>query len=287
MNGLPYYKRYPRDFFEGTIGMPLELKGPYSLIIDLIYMQNGNLPDDARYISGLLGCSLRQWTSLRERLLGMGKITQRDGYLTNYRADNELITSHLYQNKQRENGAKGGKIKGLRQAVAKPKPSQPESEPETVKERTPEGVQKKIDIVLSTLCHEATEGAVVSFMAYRRKSKAGALTETAAKRLAKHLRAIFDAGGDTDDALAMAEERGWRTVEPEWYFRERAGNGNGNHNANGSGRNGSSAHDKLMAGFAAVADREQRKAGLDLFPGEGPEFPGEPDSDSWQGGRLA
>ncbi|MFK5283859.1 DUF1376 domain-containing protein, partial [Lacticaseibacillus paracasei] len=56
MNGLPYYKAYPRDFIEGTIGMPFELKGAYRLLLDLIYMQGGRLPDDAKYISGLLGC---------------------------------------------------------------------------------------------------------------------------------------------------------------------------------------------------------------------------------------
>lgn len=256
MNGLPYYKRYPRDFFEGTIGMPLELKGPYSLVIDLIYMQNGSLPDDARYISGLLGCSLRQWTSLREKLLGMGKITQRGGYLANYRADNELINSHLYQDKQRENGAKGGKSKGLREAVAKPKPSQPEPEPDK-KERDTNVSLKKPDMVLSILSHEATEQAVASFMAYRKKSKAGALTETAAKRLASHLRKIFDAGGDTDDALAMAEERGWRTVEPDWYFKEK-GQGNGQRvNGTATGRPG--VHDGLLQAASAIARGERSR----------------------------
>lgn len=130
MNGLPYYKRYPRDFFEGTIGMPLELKGPYSIVLDLIYMQNGALLDDPRYIAGHLGCSVRQWNSVRERLITIGKIEARDGHLGNYRADKELVSSHLFQDKQRENGAKGGKIKGLKEAVAKPKPSQPEPEPE-------------------------------------------------------------------------------------------------------------------------------------------------------------
>ncbi|MBC8717497.1 hypothetical protein [Ochrobactrum sp. Marseille-Q0166] len=42
-------KPYPRDFIEGTIGMSFELKAAYRLVLDLIYMQGGNLPDDARY----------------------------------------------------------------------------------------------------------------------------------------------------------------------------------------------------------------------------------------------
>jgi hypothetical protein len=73
----------------------------------------------------------------------------------------------------------------------------------------------------------ASPNAVASFMAYRRKSKAKALTLTGARRLAGHLRAIFDAGGDTDDALAMAEERGWQSVQADWYFNAKGGrNGN-------------------------------------------------------------
>lgn len=73
----------------------------------------------------------------------------------------------------------------------------------------------------------ASPSAVASFMAYRRKSKGKALTLTAAKRLANNLRAIAERGGDPDDALGMAEERVWLTVEPDWYFRAK-GNSNGN-----------------------------------------------------------
>jgi hypothetical protein len=63
--------------------------------------------------------------------------------------------------------------------------------------------------------------AVRSFMAYRAKSKGKALTLTAAKRLAANLKAIFDRGGDANDALGMAEERGWLTVETDWYFNSK------------------------------------------------------------------
>lgn len=84
MNGLPYYKRYPRDFIEGTIGMPFEVKAAYSIILDLIYMQGGNLPDDPRYISGLLGVSVRKWGALRLALIESGKITVNGDYLRNH-----------------------------------------------------------------------------------------------------------------------------------------------------------------------------------------------------------
>lgn len=114
MNGLPYYKAYPRDFIEGTIGMPFELKAAYRLVLDLIYMQGGNLPDDARYISGLLGCTLRKWNSLRGELIAIGKIEINGEFLTNKRAVIELETTRKFTEKQSENRSKPNKNKGLK-----------------------------------------------------------------------------------------------------------------------------------------------------------------------------
>lgn len=71
-----------------------------------------------------------------------------------------------------------------------------------------------------------SEPAAKSFIAYRKKTKGKALTLTAAKRLANNLKTIFNAGGDTDDALGMAEERGWSSVEADWYFKAK-GTSNG------------------------------------------------------------
>ncbi len=113
MNGLPYYKAYPRDFIEGTIGMSFELKGAYRLVLDLIYMQGGNLPDDDRYISGLLGCSLRKWSALRADLIAAGKLQVSNDCLTNYRAIIELETLAKLQDKQRENRSRPNKNKDL------------------------------------------------------------------------------------------------------------------------------------------------------------------------------
>jgi uncharacterized protein YdaU (DUF1376 family) len=113
MNGLPYYKAYPRDFLEGTIGMTFELKGAYRLLLDLIYMQGGALPDDPRYISGLLGCSVRAWNRYRNDLLLMGKIRVVGDVLRNFRADKELETLSSFAERQRENRSRPNKNKDL------------------------------------------------------------------------------------------------------------------------------------------------------------------------------
>lgn len=132
MNGLPYYKAYPRDFIEGTIGMPFELKCAYRVVLDLIYMQGGNLPDDARYISGLLGCTVRKWNSLRFQLVKMGKLEITGEFLTNYRAIIELETLRKLQDNQREKRARPNKNKEIKS----PRCDQPEPDTEPDKKET-------------------------------------------------------------------------------------------------------------------------------------------------------
>jgi hypothetical protein len=92
MNGLPYYKAYPRDFIEGTVGMSFELKAAYRLVLDLVYMQGGDLPDNSRYIAGLLGCSVRKWNGFRDELLSLGKI----------RVSGEFLTAQILQDWRKE-----------------------------------------------------------------------------------------------------------------------------------------------------------------------------------------
>ena len=128
MNGLPYYKRYPRDFIEGTLGMPFEVKAAYGMILDLIYLQSGKLPDDPSYISGVLGVSKRKWSSIRKALIEADKIQVGKGYLTNYRAIIEVENTRKFQDNQRENRRRPNKNNNLET------PSSHHTEPDTEKE---------------------------------------------------------------------------------------------------------------------------------------------------------
>ena len=128
---LPYYKRFPRDFLDGTIGLCLETKGAYAIVLDLIYMRDGRLADDARYIAGQLGCSVRKWTAIRKELLTAGKIQCANGIISNFRADYLTEESRKYQDNQREIAGLPRKNNTLRQ----PKLSQSKSEPELKKEK--------------------------------------------------------------------------------------------------------------------------------------------------------
>lgn len=77
----------------------------------------------------------------------------------------------------------------------------------------------KPDPVFDLLAPLAQSGAVRSFLAYRRQHRAKGLSVTGAKRLAAALELIQDQGGDPSEALALAEERGWASVQADWYFK--------------------------------------------------------------------
>lgn len=129
MNGLPYYKAYPRDFFDGTVGLDFEVKGAYRLVLDLIYQHGGRLADDPRFIAGHLGCSVKKWNALRAAIIAAGKISVSDGYLGNYRADKELDSLKSYQGKQREKRLGFRKNNDLAETTVKPKHNH--TEPDT------------------------------------------------------------------------------------------------------------------------------------------------------------
>lgn len=114
-----WYKRCGADFIHGTMNLTLEEKGAYSLCLDLIYDRAGPIPDDARWLSGVCGVSMRKWRSLRQSLINAGKLTSENGFLTNSRADLEIASAELQRRNQVETGAKGGRKRAENERAAK------------------------------------------------------------------------------------------------------------------------------------------------------------------------
>lgn len=104
-----WYKRCGADFIHGTMMLSLEEKGAYSLCLDLIYDRGGPIPDDARWLSGVCGVSIRKWNAIRDRLVSLGKLIVEDGHISNSRAAFEIVSSELQRRNQSESGAKGGR----------------------------------------------------------------------------------------------------------------------------------------------------------------------------------
>lgn len=108
MTARPWYRRFPDNFIGGTVGLTLEEKGAYSLLLDLMYVRGGPIPDEPRYIAGVCNCSVRKWNAIRLRLLMLGKVEVRDGFLTNHRAQEEMRKASESAQERAESGAKGG-----------------------------------------------------------------------------------------------------------------------------------------------------------------------------------
>jgi hypothetical protein len=97
---FPWYKREPRAFFDATIGWEFEEKSAYGLLLDLIYMHDGQVADDAAYVVAMLGLSSkRKWTGIKNKLIERGKIEVVDGYLRNHRAFIETINRRYSRDK--------------------------------------------------------------------------------------------------------------------------------------------------------------------------------------------
>lgn len=108
MTSRPWYRRFPDNFIAGTVGLTLEEKGAYSLVLDLMYVRGGPVPDEPRYIAGVCNCSVRKWNAIRQKLIESGKLRVVDECLTNERAENEIEKSAKEAREFAENGAKGG-----------------------------------------------------------------------------------------------------------------------------------------------------------------------------------
>lgn len=227
----PWYRRYPADFINGTFGMTLEEKGAYSLILDLIYARGGPLPDDARSIAGACGCSVRKWTAIRDRLISLGKITVRDGLISNSRADLELENSSKLARNLSENGAKGGnksaekraemkKINDLGEAPLKPRTRVRTEQNRTDKNHPSDGNAQARDPtpreLLLTVLSPETADAVIQ---HRRSKRAPLSTLLAARGLVNAFKEFPDG---PEAAAALMVTSGWTGFKREFWDKRPA-----------------------------------------------------------------
>jgi uncharacterized protein YdaU (DUF1376 family) len=119
MSNRPWYKRYPADFIAGTLSLTLEEKGAYSVVLDLLYDRGAPIPDDARWIARVCGCSTRRWRQIRETLIAAGKLMVVDGHLTNARFNIQHLSEEKEAQKLAENGAKGAEKTNEKRASSK------------------------------------------------------------------------------------------------------------------------------------------------------------------------
>lgn len=105
---LAWYKRYPRDFREGTRKLTFEERGFYGDVLDLIYEHGDQLPDDDEANAYHLHSDVRTFRRLKTRLVGLSKLRVEDGCLRNPRASAEASTAVTRIAKARVSGKLGG-----------------------------------------------------------------------------------------------------------------------------------------------------------------------------------
>ena len=103
---LPWHKHYHQDALNGMANLPVDLRGVYYTLLDLMYDRREPLAESDQMFAARMCCSVRKWKSYRDQLINLGKIQfTKEGKITNKRFENELKTSR----KLAENGAKGGR----------------------------------------------------------------------------------------------------------------------------------------------------------------------------------
>ena len=113
----PWYKRSGGDFIQGTVHMPPIERLCYSLIIDMLNDRGGPIPDDARFIAGFCGISVRKWNAVRDFLINDLDANNQPrilvlagGYISNPRFERERIRAAEDHQQAVENGRRGGRM---------------------------------------------------------------------------------------------------------------------------------------------------------------------------------
>ena len=220
-----WYKRCGADFIHGTMALTLEEKGAYSLCLDLIYDRGGLIPDDARWLAGVCGVSLRKWSTLRQSLINAGKIYVTDGMLGNVRADLELVSTEFQRRKLIESGSKGGRKRAenaatvnensdLAQATLKPieKIREDKKEPPTPLEgERPKPTRRRASVATSPLPEDWSPGPF-SVGTQSRVIVEGWLPQTMAEQL-EAFRAHHVAKGN--------QQADWQSAWSTWVLNTR------------------------------------------------------------------
>lgn len=112
MSQLPYHKRYHSDALAGFMPLSLEERGAYQTLLDMIYDRGGPIVDNERLLAGYMNCSIRKWRQIRDELIAKRKIrVNREGLITNSRAEKEIENTAKTSRKLSESGAKGGRTR--------------------------------------------------------------------------------------------------------------------------------------------------------------------------------
>ena len=145
---IPYFDFYPSDFMKGIRGLTPQEVGVYTMLLCLIYEENGPVEYHVTRLSTY--CAMRETSFIKtvERLIDLGKMTLSGGMLSNRRAMEEIES----RNERMKSNSRAGKISAEKRQEKQRRAStrvehqsnHTDSEPELNKEKEePKGSSKK------------------------------------------------------------------------------------------------------------------------------------------------
>ena len=86
----PFLKFFTADWMVGTLGLTFEQRGFYLEILIRMWDRKGPLPDDDAWLASALQCNPRTVRKLKAELAAAGKLTIRNGLISNTRMMRDL-----------------------------------------------------------------------------------------------------------------------------------------------------------------------------------------------------
>jgi uncharacterized protein YdaU (DUF1376 family) len=97
---MKWYKREPDAALIGMRPLTDEQYRAYSVILDLLYSRDGEIPDDPNFICSYLPWNRQRWLRVRAELLALNKIIEESpGKLTNFRVKSEVLSAQKVSEK--------------------------------------------------------------------------------------------------------------------------------------------------------------------------------------------
>jgi len=95
MGDTPFIKFYPSDFLAGTSGLSPAERGVYITLLCLIYEADGEIVRDDARLSRRCGAPKASFARILDALIDEGKLTERDGMLSNKRAEKAIVDRQI------------------------------------------------------------------------------------------------------------------------------------------------------------------------------------------------
>lgn len=203
---MHYYQHHIGDFIKDTSFLTNEEVGIYMKLIWLYYDSEQPIPNDIKLLA--IKTNSRNNIDAVQRILDMFFVLQGDDW-HHSRCDKEIADYAEYCNKQKENGAKGGRPKTQTKPTANPTLTQHEPKITLTTNHYPLTTIQSKDIA-------PPEGVAVNiwhdYLKVRKAAKKP-LTETALRGLTRE---AGKAGISLGDALQICCERSWVGFKAEW-----------------------------------------------------------------------